>query len=310
MGVRAVGFNAIFSVQNWRGRAILRPFDVLRKSGRFARCDVSSVRSLAQVQAQNTRTMVHTYAIRSLPRSADFSSTIFSIFALFFVSQRPILLKGHERSITYVKYNREGDLIFTCAKDHKPNVWFSSNGERLGLHLVVSICRCFSLSHAVLFPCANSGTFNGHEGAVWALDVNFASTLLLTGSADTTARLWDVQTGRSLFTFGHKAPVRSVGFADGDRQFLSVGDKSLGQDPMIFVWNLAANIQDRTCHLHQRQSWHSLFLIYEVFRGKRTRSIHRWRQRSHQQDQSGRVGPVEHSHLLCQRRLHCSRVGR
>lgn len=43
-----------------------------------------------------------------------------------------VLLKGHERSITQLKYNREGDLLFTCAKDNKPTAWFSSNGERLG----------------------------------------------------------------------------------------------------------------------------------------------------------------------------------
>lgn len=31
--------------------------------------------------------------------------------------QKPILLQGHERSITQIKYNREGDLIFSVAKD-------------------------------------------------------------------------------------------------------------------------------------------------------------------------------------------------
>jgi hypothetical protein len=36
--------------------------------------------------------------------------------------QRPILLKGHSRPLTMCKYNREGDLLFTCAKDNKPNV--------------------------------------------------------------------------------------------------------------------------------------------------------------------------------------------
>lgn len=31
--------------------------------------------------------------------------------------QKPILLQGHERSITQIKYNREGDLLFSVAKD-------------------------------------------------------------------------------------------------------------------------------------------------------------------------------------------------
>jgi translation initiation factor 3 subunit I len=52
---------------------------------------------------------------------------------------KPIVLQGHARSITQIKYNREGDLLFSCSKDQKPCVWYSLNGERLG-------------------------TFNGHQG--------------------------------------------------------------------------------------------------------------------------------------------------
>lgn len=29
-------------------------------------------------------------------------------------------MKGHERPLTFLKYNREGDLLFSCAKDHTP----------------------------------------------------------------------------------------------------------------------------------------------------------------------------------------------
>ncbi|KAK8762465.1 hypothetical protein V5799_026275 [Amblyomma americanum] len=57
------------------------------------------------------------------------------------------MLHGHERAITQIKYNREGDLLFSCAKDHSPNVYYSLNGERLG-------------------------NFIGHAGAVWCIDVN------------------------------------------------------------------------------------------------------------------------------------------
>jgi WD40 repeat protein len=60
---------------------------------------------------------------------------------------RPILLKGHERPLTFLKYNRDGDLLFSCAKDHTPTVWYAHNGERLG-------------------------TYRGHNGAVWCCDVS------------------------------------------------------------------------------------------------------------------------------------------
>jgi translation initiation factor 3 subunit I len=80
------------------------------------------------------------------------------------------MLHGHERSITQIKYNREGDLLFSSAKDQSPNVWYSLNGERLG-------------------------SFDGHQGAVWAIDVNWDTTRLLSGAADQSLRIWDCATG-------------------------------------------------------------------------------------------------------------------
>lgn len=80
------------------------------------------------------------------------------------------MLQGHERAITQIKYNREGDLLFSTGKDTSPNVWYSLNGERLG-------------------------TYNGHTGAVWCIDVDWKTTKFLSGAADNTLRLWDVATG-------------------------------------------------------------------------------------------------------------------
>ena len=67
------------------------------------------------------------------------------------------MMHGHERSITQIKYNLDGDLLFSCAKDHHPNVWYSVNGERLG-------------------------TYDGHCGAVWCLDPKWDNSHLVTGS--------------------------------------------------------------------------------------------------------------------------------
>ena len=59
-------------------------------------------------------------------------------------------IPGHERSLTQIKFNKEGDLLFSCSKDHVINVWFSHNGERLG-------------------------TYDGHNGTVWTIDVDCTS---------------------------------------------------------------------------------------------------------------------------------------
>ncbi|ELK04534.1 Eukaryotic translation initiation factor 3 subunit I [Pteropus alecto] len=40
-----------------------------------------------------------------------------------------ILLQGHERSITWIKYNHEGNLLFTTAMNPIVNVWCSLNAQ-------------------------------------------------------------------------------------------------------------------------------------------------------------------------------------
>ncbi|TQE06957.1 hypothetical protein C1H46_007486 [Malus baccata] len=51
----------------------------------------------------------------------------------------------------------------------KPTAWFADNGEHLG-------------------------TYRSHNGAFRCYDVSRDSSHLITGSADQTAKLWDVQT--------------------------------------------------------------------------------------------------------------------
>ncbi|KAK3023128.1 hypothetical protein RJ639_043967 [Escallonia herrerae] len=134
---------------------------------------------------------------------------------------RPILMKGHERPLTFLKYNRDGDLLFSCAKDHNPTLWFADNGERLG-------------------------TFRGHNGAVWCCDVSRDSTRLITGSADQTAKLWDVQTGAQLFSFNFDSPARAVDFSVGDKLAVITTDPFMELPSSIQVKLIAANPSDQT----------------------------------------------------------------
>jgi translation initiation factor 3 subunit I len=92
---------------------------------------------------------------------------------------KPTLLQGHERSLTQIKYNRDGDLLFSTSKDKSVSVWFIDNGERLG-------------------------TFEGHQGSVWGVDPNWETTRLVTGGADFTVRIWDIETGKNVSTIDDK----------------------------------------------------------------------------------------------------------
>ncbi|KAK2995024.1 hypothetical protein RJ640_012264 [Escallonia rubra] len=86
---------------------------------------------------------------------------------------RPILMKGHERPLTFLKYNRDGDLLFSCAKDHNPTLWFADNGERLG-------------------------TFRGHNGATAKLWDVQTGTQLFSFNFDSPARAVDLSVGDKL----------------------------------------------------------------------------------------------------------------
>ncbi|XP_071965146.1 eukaryotic translation initiation factor 3 subunit I-like [Antedon mediterranea] len=131
---------------------------------------------------------------------------------------KPIVLFGHERSITQIKYNREGDLLLSCAKDTQPSVWYSLNGERLG-------------------------TFNGHGGAVWCIDANWDTTQVLTGSADNTCKLWDCETGTQLNEFEMKSAIRTCGFNYSARTMMFSTDRTMGQTCQILLFDTADGSQ-------------------------------------------------------------------
>ncbi|KAI5450918.1 translation initiation factor eIF3 subunit [Naganishia albida] len=127
---------------------------------------------------------------------------------------KPILLSGHERSLTQIVFNKEGDLLFTASKDDTINVWFSSNGERLG-------------------------TYSGHNGTVWSLAVDSQSKLLLSGSADNTMKLWDIKTGQCLKTWEYPTAVKRVAWSDDDKLALCITEQRSGYQGAIRVYEMS-----------------------------------------------------------------------
>jgi translation initiation factor 3 subunit I len=126
---------------------------------------------------------------------------------------RPILLSGHERALTQIRYNADGDLIFSVSKDKTICVWWSHNGERLG-------------------------TYKGHEGAIWTVDVDPTSTLMASGSADNTIRLWEVRTGRCLKVWEFPTAVKRVEFNEDGTKLLGVTEKRSGFLSNIIVYDI------------------------------------------------------------------------
>jgi len=131
---------------------------------------------------------------------------------------RPILLKGHERALTQVVYNHDGDLLFSAAKDNCVNAWWADSGERFG-------------------------TYVGHKGTIWKIDVSYDSTRLLTAGADQCVRVWNVQTGEMLVNLQHPGPVRVVAWAEGDRRFFTSSATFMKSGPRSFMYDCPVDLE-------------------------------------------------------------------
>lgn len=91
--------------------------------------------------------------------------------------------------------------------------WFTSNGERLG-------------------------TYNGHQGAIWTVDISPDTRLLASGSADNTVKLWNVQTGENVKTWEFPTAVKRVEFSEDGKQLLAVTEKRMGFLGTIVVYDI------------------------------------------------------------------------
>ncbi|RDL37857.1 Eukaryotic translation initiation factor 3 subunit I [Venustampulla echinocandica] len=130
---------------------------------------------------------------------------------------RPVLLQGHERALTQIRYNRDGDIIFSTAKDQHICAWYAHNGERLG-------------------------TYHGHQGALWTVDVDPTSTLLASGAADNTVRLWDIRTGKCLKVWDFNTAVKRVEFTEDGSQLLAVTEQRMGFLGTIVVFDINLDV--------------------------------------------------------------------
>jgi len=132
---------------------------------------------------------------------------------------RPLLLKGHTRPLTFIKYNVDGDVLVSCAKDHRPTLWYADSGERIG-------------------------TYKGHNGATWSCDITRDSTRLVTASADSTVKLWNLTTGECIFTYEFDIPCRSVSFSLGEEFILLTTDAFMGTPPAVRILKHSKNVED------------------------------------------------------------------
>ena len=96
--------------------------------------------------------------------------------------------------------------------------WFTHNGERLG-------------------------TYHGHQGAIWTVDVDPTTTFIASGAADNTVRLWEIRSGKCLKTWEFNTAVKRVEFSEDGTQLLAVTEKRMGYLGTIQVLDIKLDVE-------------------------------------------------------------------
>lgn len=64
---------------------------------------------------------------------------------------------------------------------------------------------------------------------------------MVSGAADNTLRLWNVATGKCLYTWEFPTAVKRVAFSDDDKQVVCITEQRMGYQCAIRVFNINRN---------------------------------------------------------------------
>merc|ERR1712228_829254 len=123
----------------------------------------------------------------------SFHPRVYSASEMTSLRQTPLTCSGHTRPVVFLAFSEiNSDGIYysiSACKDGKPMLRQGDTGDWIG-------------------------TFEGHKGAVWGVDVNKDATKAATGAADFSAKVWDALSGEEELTLQHKHIVKSVNFSN------------------------------------------------------------------------------------------------
>jgi WD40 repeat protein len=156
-------------------------------------------------------------------------------------------LKGHSGTVYRAAYSPDGERVVTASFDATARIWDVHSGRELlkleghgspvlsarfdatGKHVVTT-------SRDVRIWDAETGksiaVLKGHEGRIETAAFDPAGKRVVSAGFDSTARIWDVQSGKLLATQNHPGWIRSAEFSPDGRWIATAIDRDAA-----FVWD-------------------------------------------------------------------------
>lgn len=158
---------------------------------------------------------------------------------------------AHGDRIADIAFSPDGSLMGTRCGSEPSRIWTYPNlsvQSSVSLPLVAGAGFDFSPDSSMLAVAVRNAvslfdtsdgsflrSFNGHTSSTLAVDVGPDNQLLLSGSTDRTAKIWDLQSGAVLHTLPHDNWVRAVAFSP-DGRIAATG--TVGVDRSLRLWDV------------------------------------------------------------------------
>ena len=218
-----------------------------------------------EMQADEGSVLSVAYHPSGFTVAAGYADGAVKVWLLQSYTALPAEFNPHEGSVMAVGYDPSGEHLFSAGIDGKLRVYDLTTGT-LNREIIVDtpiLDAEFAPDGSAIALALNDGSirvypfggeeeaaptiFFGHTNAVWDIAYSTDGQYIISGSEDTSVRLWDAISGVELETLrGHISPVYTVAFS-ADGAFIASG----GQDRTIQLWDANSGTKITTISTHE-----------------------------------------------------------
>jgi len=140
------------------------------------------------------------------------------------LKERPLKFVAHSKYVLKCKFSPDSTLLATTSADHTAKIWRTAD------LLPLNVAAGEELSTPTPLSCGSTPVVatasdnlkpqmvlkNTNQRWVWDVAFSNDSQYVLTGSSDTVARLWNINSGENIREYsGHQKAITAIAFSDG-----------------------------------------------------------------------------------------------